>query len=35
MNPIIQNYIETEEEARLGHLNTREAVEGCDVDIPG
>lgn len=35
MNTIIHNYIETEEEARLGHVNTRQAVEGCDVDIPG
>lgn len=35
MNPVIHNYIETEEEARLGHINTREAVEFCDVDIPG
>lgn len=35
MNPVIHNYIETEEEARLGHINTRVPVEGCEVDIPG
>lgn len=32
---IIHDYIETLEEASNGHLNTREAVEKCDVDIAG